>query len=43
MINIKATIPEGNANRLYVMEVNGFKFCFEIENSEQKMLLRFHG
>jgi len=35
MINIKAIIPEGNAKRLYTMIVNGFKFSFEVENTEQ--------
>ncbi len=35
MINIRATIPEGNAKRLYSLEVNGFKFIFEVENDDQ--------
>lgn len=35
MINICATIPEGNAKRLYSLEINGFKFIFEVENDDQ--------
>ena len=35
MINIKATIPVGNAKRIYLMNVNGFNFSFELENTEQ--------
>ena len=35
MINILATMPRGNAKRLYKMEINGFQFLFEIENNEQ--------
>lgn len=35
MIKINAVIPRGIAKRLYKMEINGFRFSFEIENNEQ--------
>lgn len=36
MINIQAVFPNGEANRVYNLEVNGHKFSFEVHNDEQK-------
>lgn len=36
MINVNAVFSNGEANRVYNLEVNGHKFSFDIQNSEQE-------